>query len=233
MVNITKSIRLTDEDLANFLKKYKDNFSKIYKEKHWSLFKENADKFFDFFREIYTNLPNIRGMNKACQEELKARIFLGIGCELLLKAVYLKNGYLINLIDKGKLKKLGKNIDKPYKISKVPFEYINKDGTEGLRYYLDKLEIFFDGMSREKCNAYVKKGLEIVKLWRNKEAHIGRGYHSEDITNWIDIRSSLTEIYKVVFGEKLKPLFPNNKKMMFSPQPFPQDLVALFKNNKG
>lgn len=203
---------MIDDDLKIFIKDLNGRFSQKYSQKDWKIFKKNADKFFDFFRETFPgSIPLEKlGFRKHIAERLKSRIFLGIGVELLLKSVYLKNGYLIN---ETQFPKGTRKPNKPYKISEVKENYINKNQTYGIGYYLKNLHIFF-----EKCKhydskryiTYVKKGLSIVKIWRDKDTHIGGGYHMQRGSDLIDIQNSLGNIYGNEFNETFR-LFKKRK----------------------
>ena len=56
--------------------------------------------------------------------------------------------------------------------------------------------------------AIVLKGLNIAKVFRNKEGHSVTPVHLFDPSNYRDVEACLNEIYKQVFGETLAVRFP-------------------------
>ncbi|MDO8511421.1 MAG: hypothetical protein Q7S55_04620 [Nanoarchaeota archaeon] len=205
---------MSDESLRCFVEDLKERFSKVYLQKDYPLFKKNADRFLDFFRALQSKdvIDLDKNFDGYINDGLKSRVFLGIAVELILKAAYLKNGYLINSVKDKKEDNFPKGISKPYKINEVPDKNIKLKNTVSLSYLLDNLHLFFKEIDYKEYITYVKKGIEIAKIWRDKEMHVGGGYHLENGNDIIDVGRSLFNIYKIIFNEDLKPLLPSGRK---------------------
>ena len=192
---------MNDKELKDFLESLEKRYYKIYNEEDYVLFKRNAERFFDLFKEFggpkVVNI-NKKGLKKFLTDELISRIFLGIGCELIVKSVYLKRRYLINQV--SNLSK-NKKLSFPYPIKDVPKDSIITEvyGFKKLNSNLYKLVP--EKVDYKTYNRLVRKGLEIARVWRNKEAHFGGGYHTESMEIY-DIRNSLSNVYKIFFNEE-------------------------------
>ena len=126
------------------------------------------------------------------------RLFIGIGCELLLKAIYLNNGFCIN---KPKKKLEGAY---PYKIVNISKNDFKDDDTLSFNQLIDKL-FTIENFGENK--SIIEKGLKISKVFRNKEGHIVVYRHNYDPQNYLDVGKSLICIYKKSFNEVLKLTF--------------------------
>ena len=215
---MVKEKLMTDDDLKKFKEDLNNKFSKIYSQEDYIVFKKRAEKFLDFFRELKPELTNLNkiGLKNHLENELKSRLFLGIATELILKSVYLKEGYLINIVDENKLKEFkkknpNKKIEKHFKIFEVPQEFVDKNKTYGINTYLKSFQDFFKELGKNQYLTHIRKGLEIAKIWRNKEAHAGGGYHYENGQDITEICFSLEYIYKKFFNEHLKPILPRKQ----------------------
>ena len=77
---------------------------------------------------------------------------------------------------------------------------------------IDKTETFTMNLQIQNFNKIVdfedwktiEKGLNIAKVFRNKEGHVVSLYHDYDNTNYSDIEYSIISIYKKIFNRKLE-----------------------------
>jgi hypothetical protein len=75
----------------------KRTFAREFVKNDWTLFKSMAEFYFQTAVFLKTGdvkyvAPNLRLLARNSQK----RLFIGIGAELILKAIYLKHGFLIN-----------------------------------------------------------------------------------------------------------------------------------------
>lgn len=81
-------------DIENIIKK---QFSKIFTKSDWYSFKVIAEYYFRTAASVRTQDIKIDTPYKLWVRNIQKRLFLGIAYELLLKAIYLKEGFYINL----------------------------------------------------------------------------------------------------------------------------------------
>jgi hypothetical protein len=127
----------------------------------------------------------------------RKRLLIGVGVELLLKAIYLKQGYMINTPPKG---------------SPLKFPFLVQDAA-GFELVADQTAKFNDLIQnlpkvvQLQNENTVLKGLKIAKVFRNKEGHVVTGAHAFDASNYTDIASSLSMLYLDAFGETARIRF--------------------------
>lgn len=183
----------------------KSQFARVFAAADWPLFKRMAEA---NLREAATLLNadmSIESSLKLLARNSRKRLLIGVGVELLLKAIYLKKGYAIN---------------RPPKNSPLKFPFLAKDA-KGVQLVDDKTVMLNDLIEKlptvvvplQNKNSMLK-GLKIAKVFRNKEGHGVTRTHVFDPTNYTDIASSLIDLYRDAFGEKLSIRFslaPNEK----------------------
>jgi hypothetical protein len=133
--------------------------------------------------------------NQLLIRNIQKRLFIGIGCELLLKAFYLKNGYGINKPKRGNWRL--------YKLNEVNADGLKPDDTYSMNFLLDHLK---NGPHLRELST-VERGFRIAKVFRNKEGHIAAFTHKFDPVNYSDIESALELFYREAFSEKLEIQF--------------------------
>ncbi|MDO8728746.1 MAG: hypothetical protein Q7K26_02510 [bacterium] len=179
--------------MATIEKSVKSQFAKVFTSADWPLFKKMAEA---NLREAATLLK----LNMPVEEALKLlarnsrkRLLIGIGVELLLKAIYLKNGYAINLPPKNSQLKF------PFLVKDAACVQLVDDKTVMLNDLIEKLSRIITLQNE----SVALTGLKIAKVFRNKEGHGVTITHEFDPKNYTDIASSLIELYRDAFGEKL------------------------------
>jgi hypothetical protein len=184
--------------MTNIEQSVKSQFAKVFTVADWQLFKKMAEA---NFREAATLLKAdmpIESSLKLLARNSRKRLLIGVGAELLLKAIYLKLGYVIN---------------KAPEHSPLKFPFFAKDAA-GVPLVEDKTVMLNDLI--QKLSTVVKplqnknstlKGLKIAMVFRNKEGHGVTSTHVFDPTNYTDIASSLVDLYRDAFGEKLSVRF--------------------------
>jgi hypothetical protein len=80
----------------------KAQFAELFVQNDWRLFKRMAE--FHFERAVFLRTSDMKRMAKQWRllaRNTDKRLLIGLGTELLLKAVYLKHGFSINRPEKG------------------------------------------------------------------------------------------------------------------------------------
>lgn len=176
----------------------KSQFAKVFTVADWPLFKKMAESNLQEATSLLKADMPIESSLKLLARNSRKRLLIGVGVELLLKAIYLKQGYAINRPPK----------DSPFKF---PFLAKDADGvllvddkTVTLNDLIEKLSIVVVPLQNK---ASTLRGLKIAKVFRNKEGHGVTSIHVFDPTNYTDIASSLVDLYRDAFGEKLSVQF--------------------------
>jgi hypothetical protein len=178
--------------MPNVEQSVKSQFAKVFTGEDWPLFKTMAEA---SLREAATLLKEdmpIASPYKLLARNSRKRLLIGIGVELLLKAIYLKHGYAINKPPKDTL-------TFPFLAKDTNGVQLAVDNTVMLHNLIEKLHIVVPLQNKDST----LKGLKIAKVFRNKEGHGVTRTHVFEPTNYIDIASSLTDLYRDAFGEKL------------------------------
>jgi hypothetical protein len=177
----------------------KQQFARVFMVSDWSLFKSVAEYYLQraaFLRKH--DMKDVPPRLKLLVRNSQKRLFIGVGIELLLKALYLKNGYAINKAkDKDRSAKL------LFKLSEVEKPQLHEDKTYLLDYLIGHIKEFAPLNGR----GMILRGLRIAQVFRNKEGHVVTPSHAYDASNYRDIESALRELYRVGFGETLEVRF--------------------------
>ena len=184
----------------------KQQFMKVFAQSDWHLFKRMAEFYLRqaaFLRKRDLGVPN--GLKLLARNSQK-RLFIGVGIELLLKAIYLKNGYVINRLGKPASATL-----------RLPFTFAQATGWRLLEDKTFMLSELIDPLKKviqlDNSRA-VLRGLKIAKVFRNKEGHTVTSQHAFNASNYRDIESALSELYRHAFTEMITVRFslaPNEK----------------------
>jgi hypothetical protein len=134
---------------------------------------------------------------KLLARNARKRLLIGVGVELLLKAIYLKQGYVINKPPKGSPLKF------PFVVQNATGVQLVADQTFTLNDLIENLPKVVRLQDRNPT----LKGLKIAKVFRNKEGHGVTSLHTFDGSNYTDIASSLSALYRDAFGENLSVQF--------------------------
>lgn len=168
----------------------KSQFAKVFRKADWRLFKAVAD--FNLAEAAYLKKEtlNVPRDYKLLIRNVRKRLFIGIGVELLLKAAFLRLGFGINTAREGA------GLQAPYKLSDVGADQLDPGRTFALGQLLTQLPQVLAPLS-------AMDGLKIAKVFRNKEGHTVTSSHKFDPNDYRKIEAALVEVYDVAFGEKL------------------------------
>lgn len=177
--------------MSDIVPTIKAQYAKFFLDNDWIAFKQLAD----YYLEVSTHLkksdiPAAEHLQLWIRNVQK-RLFIGIACELLLKAHYLKQGYGINTpIEKS---------PHLYQIETVdPYDYKPGD-TYPMGFMLDKLK----HGPKFRHEQVIERGFYTALVFRNKEGHIAVHWHRPEPKNYSDIEDALVEFYKEAFGQNL------------------------------
>lgn len=173
----------------------KQQFARLFVAQDVWLFKRMADYYYEraaFLRNADIQISRrLKLLARNCQK----RLFIGIGTELLLKAIYLSRGFSINKIEKGQLG--GPAF--PFTFQQVAGIKQSSDQTYMLNELIQKLDQILPPASLQG----VTRGLQIAKVFRNKEGHVVLPTHNFDSSNYGDIEVALVTLYSCCFHETL------------------------------
>jgi len=192
-------------------------YGKFFTEKDGEIFKIVAE----YYLKKAATLKKADVNNKKhalLLRNIQKRLFIGIGCELLLKSLFLSKGYCINKHKREDIVRvLG---DPPFLIEAIEKNQKRQEFDENKTYKFKTLINWLprvlspQGGSLDK----IKKAFEIAKAFRNKEAHIATYSHEYDSQNYSDIENGLIEFYKIAFKQNLKiriSFEPNEKGVFY------------------
>ena len=178
----------------------KDRFSAYFDKRDWKRFKGVAECYFQ--RAVYLkrldieyNINTEKIYSALLARNIQKRLNIGIGTELLIKAFYLKEGWMINLVK-----------NKKNNMANFPFSQkeIKKNFHEDNTFTLNDLIQNLGKVKKFKNRALIDEGLRIAKVFRNKEGHMVTKQHKYNKNDYSKIESSLVQFYKEAFNEILK-----------------------------
>ena len=178
----------------------KDNFAKVFVKSDWGLFKIIADRYFKRSTRLRkSDMTDFPPALRLLARNVEKRLGIGVGTELLLKALYLKNGYVINKPVWGT-----KN---PPAFPFTPAQAAGVDLAPDNTYTLDHL---IRGLPKVPAIGSLGQrdvGLRIAKVFRNKEGHVVLLRHKFNPDEYRSIEESLVEIYARGFQQSLEVRF--------------------------
>jgi hypothetical protein len=172
----------------------KSTFAKYFVESDWKLFKSTADYYFRRSSQLKRADIDLSGTNALLIRNIQKRLFLGIGAELLLKAFFLKEGYLIN---KPKNNKVHGGVI--HLLNSIPDADLHQDDTFSFGNLVDNLH----RISAFTNHQAIKNALIVLKVFRNKEGHVVTRKHSYDASVYRSIENGLQLFYNEGFSELL------------------------------
>lgn len=166
-------------------------FARQFVAADWPLFKRMADANLSEAAHLRKRDMRASGVNPLLARNVRKRLLIGLGSELLLKALFLKAGYAINL-------PRGKASTFPVRLQDVGNEPLQtKTATfDQCLSHLDRALTLQDGQD-------TTEGLKIAKVFRNKEAHSVIDQHAFDPDTYRMVERSLMVVYQYGFSEDL------------------------------
>lgn len=173
----------------------KAQFSKIFVQRDWVVFKKLAEYYLKQAARIKKADIDVTETNSLWIRNVQKRLFIGIACELLLKAAYLKCGLIIN---KPKDRKVFSNVN--YKLGVIPEKDLKIDDSYTFNQLLDN----YSKTLKISNTDIFEKGFRIAKVFRNKEGHVAIQRHKYKKENYLDIERALVVLYKDIFNRTFK-----------------------------
>lgn len=170
----------------------KKQYAKVFKKNDWEFFKIVAEYYFKKAATLKKADIDSDEVFKLAIRNIQKRLFLGIACELVVKSCYLKQGYVIN-------KPITKGPNLPIKFKDIKISELDAKDTYTLSPLIQNINKIIDFSNW----AVIQKGLNILKVFRNKEGHVAVMWHKYDPGNYRDIEASVIAFYLDVFGEQL------------------------------
>jgi len=198
----------------------KDQFATVFTAPDWKFFKEMAE--YSFSEAAILKKLDFKGVpahRRLLVRNSRKRLLIGIGAELLLKAIYLKGGYCINKLHKPP-KDCGLKI--PFKPAEAVAAGLTLDAADTLT--LNELIASLKNVVTLQKSTVVTDGLRIAKVFRNKEGHVVTSVHAFDPASYRAIEKALISLYEDAFHECLSVRFSiANERAVWetTPQPCP------------
>lgn len=168
-------------------------FARQFVATDWTLFKRMADANFSEAAHLRTADVRAPHVGRLRARNIRKRLLIGVGAELLLKASFLKAGFAINLPLKGSA------LTFPSEFAVVGTAQLHQTKTASFKQCLDNLH---KAMQPEDERA-TRDGLEIAQVFRNKEAHGVIERHPYHADTYRTIEASLIAVYRDAFAEDL------------------------------
>ena len=186
---------------ATIEQEVKSQFEKVFTTSEWGLFKKMAESNLQEAATLSKSDMVIESSLKLLARNARKRLLIGVGVELLLKSIYLKQGYAINSPPTG---------------CSLQFRFLQRDvvGVQLVQDRTFQLNDLIQNLQKIvplQNKSLTVKGLRIAKVFRNKEGHGVTSAHTFDASNYTDISASLVELYRDVFSETLSVRFSLSK----------------------
>mgnify|MGYP001577063626 CR=1 FL=1 len=183
--------------IEKFVNERENYYFKIFNQNDIKAFVKEANSFITLHNEFNTPEVKLIKTGQALNKEKWfknrcARISLGIAVELLIKATYLKQGYLIN-----KTKTNGKQ--KLCKIGTVLTSNLMKN-THDFKFLITHLDMVLP-TNEYDFDKDIRQGLEIARIWRNVNAHVVIGKHIKYGGDYYSITKALGLINNLVLHD--------------------------------
>lgn len=167
-------------------------FAQRFAATDWVLFKRMADANLSEAAHLRRKDMRPSGISPLLARNVRKRLLIGLGTELLLKAVFLKAGYGINLPRSKSANKF------PSK-----FEVIGEEQLQSKTASFDDCLKHLSAAVSLCDEQLTKEGLKIAKVFRNKEAHSIIDAHAFDPETYRTIEAALRALYRDAFSEEL------------------------------
>ena len=193
------------ENMVGIEESVKKQFAKVFTVSDWRLFKRMAEFYLQQAAFLLTSNLSVSvppGLELLARNSQK-RLFIGVGIELLVKAIYLKQSYVINKPKQSRTTKTKLRV--PFTFSQA--EASGEQLAEGETFTLGPLIEQFTTVLPVLDSQSVLRGLKIAMMFRNKEGHTVTPTQVFDASNYRDIECTLTALYHHAFAEKLTVQF--------------------------
>ncbi len=185
--------------MASVEQTIKTNFARLFVRSDWHLFKMMAE--FHLERAAHlrkADMKNVPEVWRLLARNAQKRLFIGIGTELLLKALYLRHGFTIN-----KPTDSASGLTFPFTAVQAASADLAPDQT----YMLNDLIQNLSKVPAIGRLGALDRGLRIAKVFRNKEGHVVLPTHTFNPQDYRDVEQSLVGLYSRGFNQTLRVRF--------------------------
>ena len=172
-------------------------FARIFDVSDWRRFRMMAELNLREATVLKNKNMDISSEYRLIARNSRKRLLIGVGTELLLKAIYLQCGYCINRPRRGL------RLQFPRLLREISNEQLSENSTVTLNALIQSLHVIVGLTDRERT----LRGLRIAKVFRNKEGHATTAHHDFCPSNYFDIATSISLLYADAFGESLEVRF--------------------------
>jgi hypothetical protein len=173
----------------------KDQFACFLEVNHWPDFKTMAEYYLRTAATLMKKDVDVPAELKLWIRNSTKRLFVGVGCELLLKSFYLQKGYCINKPKKG----LGIPSTPTHKLQEINRNNFNHRDTYTFGPLINEL----GAIHQFQNHGPIERAFGIAMVFRNKEGHVTFLTHDFDSQNYTDIETGIALFYQEAFGERL------------------------------
>ena len=153
-----------------------------------------ADYYFKKGSLLKTKDIGVSGSNGLLIRNIQKRLFLGVGGELLMKAFYLKRGYIINSPKDTKA-----HTGVCHLLGSIPDAELKDHDTFSFNALVENMHHIATFDNQED----IKTGLIILRIFRNKEGHVVTRRHAYNPSFYRAIETALVYFYEHGFSERL------------------------------
>lgn len=216
--------KMSNKQLKRFLSSRNKYFCRFYKEEDYKNFLKQSELFLNYSIKLAPSSLEVMKRKEVLGDRLftlqLSRICLGIACELLTKAAYLKESYIIN--------KSQNNIKKPIKFSELyQFQNIQADSkinkifyfikkqlygrkyiiqtstTHSLKFLLHNFyQLFKLKLGKGEFNFHIARGFGLINIWRNQGVHVSVGRFEAIGDDFNVIHNSIRNVYLNIFSDE-------------------------------
>jgi hypothetical protein len=199
----------------------KQQYSKFFAQSDWVIFKSVAGYYLEVATRLRKRDIETHEAYRLLIRNAQKRLFIGVGCELLVKAFFLKHGYGINKVKSP----YRSTYSFPYRFDAIQRQHFLVSETFSFSQVLDQLPRVSEFSSMPSSNRKtILRGMRIAKVFRNKEGHVATLLHHFDPMNYSDIEQALTLLYAIGFSEYLMIQFSmeRNEPGLLEIRPLPE-----------
>lgn len=178
--------------MRNIEQTIKNQYSKVFKKDDWAMFKLIADYYLAKAATLKRKDIDFDDTFTLLIRNIQKRLFLGIAAEFLVKACYLKNGYVIN-------QPRVPNNQTTIRFTQIRIPDLKPENT----FTLTRLRDHVRTVANFTDWAKVEKGFKILTVFRNKEGHVVSISHNYRAKDYRTIEEAIVLFYQDIFQENI------------------------------
>ncbi len=180
--------------IQQFIQERGSHYFKIFKEEDVKNFVNESNNYITLHNTFHSSFEKMQRRRRRFDKQILfknrcARVCLGIATELMVKATYLKQGYMINRHNKP-------NTPNIVRIGTIDDQYIIMK-THDFSFLIKKLDSILPE-HEYNFEQDIRKGLELARIWRNTNTHGVIGRHIQVGNDYYLINNSIAIINNLV-----------------------------------